>query len=320
MSSQPKPRQPKRPTQAKRAASPRKVAQAEEGQEPRHPQSRHTAGLLSREVLAHGHGQFRGGVKARFPGRLRSGGFVMVDTTQPRAADTAQPPGGSQAGQESRFLKRTWAAVTLQRDCWWEQRVSNAWLRHGIYWFIAGALIVWNALNAGPLVSLADRPQHPNWDAVAVWLFAVIVVFFAVVGLFLTIRQLEHAKVKRTVSRSLVLITLALGVAAITLYQTQRMGLHIENCAIVGKKENCGGVASERHVFGMLAWHAANVVPVLDIPKSTGWSRPARSSAWVVIGIILLVRLWVAIGLLAVIKRLWDKWSVGSSSGSSTTV
>ena len=61
----------------------------------------------------------------------------------------------------------------------------------------------------------------------------------------------------------------------------------------------------------MLAWHAANVVPVLDIPHSLEWHRPARSANAVVGASILALRLWVAIGILAVLKRLWDKWGPG---------
>lgn len=57
----------------------------------------------------------------------------------------------------------------------------------------------------------------------------------------------------------------------------------------------------------MLAWHAANVVPVLDIPHSLEWHRPARSANAAVGASILALRLWVAIGVLAVLKRLWDK-------------
>jgi hypothetical protein len=233
----------------------------------------------------------------------------MVDVAQPSRGDAAQPP-TEDAAQPS-FPKRLWATVTLEKDCWWERKVSNSWVRHGIYWVIAGLLIAWAATNINPLWNVGNRPQDRNWDFVWAWLVAGVVIFLAVVGLVITIRQLEHAKWKRTVSRSLVLITFALGVASVTLYQASLMGVHIQSCAMVGAKEHCGGNASERHVFGMLAWQAANVVPVLDIPKSTGWSRPARSSDPLVIGIILLVRLWVAIGLLAVIKRLWDKWSVG---------
>jgi hypothetical protein len=64
----------------------------------------------------------------------------------------------------------------------------------------------------------------------------------------------------------------------------------------------------------MLAWHAANVVPVLDIPDAMGWPRPARAAHAVAGAGIIVVRLWVAIGLLGVFKRLWDKWGPGQSS------
>jgi len=64
----------------------------------------------------------------------------------------------------------------------------------------------------------------------------------------------------------------------------------------------------------MLAWHAANVVPVLDITHSLEWHRPARSADAVVGAGILTIRLWVAIGILAVLKRLWDKWGPSGSS------
>jgi hypothetical protein len=43
--------------------------------------------------------------------------------------------------------------------------------------------------------------------------------------------------------------------------------VHIEACRTVGELETCRQ-ASPRQVLGMLAWHAANVVPVLDIPHS----------------------------------------------------
>jgi hypothetical protein len=194
------------------------------------------------------------------------------------------------------------------------QREWKAHTRHIGYWLIAGSLIAWAVSNKNPWSPVNTAPRHRDWTSFWFWSIAAIVVFLAVVGLVLTIQGLNRVGPGRTVSRSVVLIAFALGVAAVTLYQAQRMGVHIESCAMVGNKEHCGGVASERHVFGMLAWQGANVVPVLDIPKSTGWTRPAWSSDPVVIAIILLVRLWVAIGLLAVIKHLWDKWSAGPSS------
>jgi hypothetical protein len=89
------------------------------------------------------------------------------------------------------------------------------------------------------------------------------------------------------------------------------MGVQIEACRTVGELETCRGQASPGQVLGMLAWHAANVVPVLDIPHSLEWHRPARSANAVVGASILALRLWVAIGVLAVLKRLWDKWGPG---------
>jgi len=68
----------------------------------------------------------------------------------------------------------------------------------------------------------------------------------------------------------------------------------------------------------MLAWHAANVVPVLDITHSLEWPRPARSANAVVGASILALRLWVAIGILGVLKLLWDKWGPIGSSRKST--
>jgi hypothetical protein len=182
-------------------------------------------------------------------------------------------------------------------------------IRHGSYWVLAAFFVGWALSNKNPLWPVNTAPLHRNWAFLWFWSIAAVVVFLAVVGLVLTVRELNHVGWPRTVSRSVVLIAIALGIAAVTLYQAQRMGVHIESCYIKGKKEHCGGLTSERHMFGMLAWQGANVVPVLDIPKSTGWSRPARSSSHTVLLIIFLVRVWVAIGLLAVIKRLWDKWS-----------
>src|SRR5262245_18677582 len=52
-----------------------------------------------------------------------------------------------------------------------------------------------------------------------------------------------------------------------------RVGVHIEACRTVGELETCQGQASAQQVLGMLAWHAANVVPGLDIP--TRWSGRA---------------------------------------------
>jgi hypothetical protein len=95
-------------------------------------------------------------------------------------------------------------------------------------------------------------------------------------------------------------------------FYARRWGVHVEACRTAGELETCSGQASARRLLGLLAWHAANVVPVLDITDSLESQRPARSDHAAVGAAILLVRLWVAVGILAVLKRLWDKWGPGS--------
>ena len=76
----------------------------------------------------------------------------------------------------------------------------------------------------------------------------------------------------------------------------------------------CGGRASPQQVLAMLAWQTANAVPVLDLTNAFEWSRPARSDAVVVGATIVVLRLWVLIGVLGVIKRIWDKWGPSGSA------
>ena len=52
------------------------------------------------------------------------------------------------------------------------------------------------------------------------------------------------------------------------------MGVHIEACRTVGELETC----QDKQVLGLLAWHAANVVPVLDITHSMEWPGHVISS------------------------------------------
>ena len=144
------------------------------------------------------------------------------------------------------------------------------------------------------------------------WL-VVVVILIAIAGLLSTLRKWEQLGAARTTSRCLVIFTCLLGFVAIVLFEARRWGVHIEACRTVGELETCRGQASPRQVLGMLAWHAANVVPVLDIPHSLEWHRPARSANAVVGASILALRLWVAIGVLAVLKRLWDKWGPGGN-------
>jgi hypothetical protein len=140
----------------------------------------------------------------------------------------------------------------------------------------------------------------------------VTVILIAGAVLFFTIRQWEHVSAMRTASRSLVLVTFVFGFMAYSLFVATHFGVHIEACDMVAGKQTCQGQASAQQVLGMLAWHASNVIPVLNFTDSVGWSRPARSE-YAVVGVsILAVRVWVAVGLLYVAKkRFSDWWSAG---------
>jgi len=190
---------------------------------------------------------------------------------------------------------------------WWHKR--SAWTRHSVYWAIALVLIALVSIDrtTAPASAQSDEVAFIAWFA---WL-VVVVILIAIAGLLSTLRKWEQLGAARTTSRCLVIFTCLLGFVAIVLFEARRWGVHIEACRTVGELETCRGQASPRQVLGMLAWHAANVVPVLDIPHSLEWHRPARSANAVVGASILALRLWVAIGILAVLKRLWDKWGPG---------
>ena len=88
------------------------------------------------------------------------------------------------------------------------------------------------------------------------------------------LRNWEQLGAAQTISRSLLIFTFLLGFLAWGLFEARRWGVHIEACRTVGELETCQGPASPRQVLGMLAWHAANAVPVLDITHSLEWPAP----------------------------------------------
>jgi hypothetical protein len=54
----------------------------------------------------------------------------------------------------------------------------------------------------------------------------------------------------------------------------------------------------------------------LDIPSFLQWSRPARSDD-VAVGLsLIVVRLWVVVGVLGVVRRLWNHWEVTARKNS----
>jgi hypothetical protein len=178
---------------------------------------------------------------------------------------------------------------------------------------IALGVICLTAFDGSTAPGSAPSTSGAEFFAWFGWL-VVVVILFAIMGLVSTLRGWEQLGAARTTSRSLVLFTCLLGFVAVALFYARRWGVHIEACRTVGELETCGGPASPQQVLGMLVWHAANVVPVLDITNSLEWHRPARSADPIVGTSVIALRLWVAIGILGVLKRLWDKREQGGSS------
>jgi hypothetical protein len=198
----------------------------------------------------------------------------------------------------SRLLRTT---HTTSGVSGWGQR--SVWTRHVTYWVLAIGLISLTAFDN----STGSIPRDTDDIGVFAW-FAAVILVVGVMGLVFTIREWEDAGIARTLSRSLVLFLCMLGLAASFLFFTRRWGVDIQECTTHAGQEVCGGTASPQQVLAMLAWQAANAVPVLNLTDAFEWPRPARSDAPAVGATIVMLRLWVVIGLLGVIKRLWDKW------------
>ena len=182
--------------------------------------------------------------------------------------------------------------------------------RHVLAWVIALGVI---SLSAFDGTTNTTRSSDVELLLFFVWL-VLIVIASSIVFLARTLRNWEQLGPAVSISRSLLSFTFLLGIAAGMLYFACQCGIHIEACRTVGELETCQGQASPQQVLGMLAWHAANVVPGLDITHSLEWPRPARSADALVGATILVIRLWVVIGILGLAKRLWDKWGPGGSS------
>ena len=211
-------------------------------------------------------------------------------------------------GSPPPFVSRLWRTSNRPSGVsWWGERPT--WARHLVYWAIALGLIAATALDR----DTRAVPARSTDDLAALAWVVILCAVPAIMGLVFTLKEWEEIGVARNISRSLVLFTFLLGFLAIVLFYARRWGIHIEPCRTVSEMETCQGQASARQVLGLLSWHAANVVPVLDITHSLEWPRPARSDDAVVGASILVIRLWVAIGILGVLKRLWDKWGPGGS-------
>ena len=155
-------------------------------------------------------------------------------------------------------------------------------------------------------------PEARNDLLLLLWMMIVILII-AVMSLVYTLKEWEDVGLLRTASRSLVLFSFVLGLTSAALFYMRGSGVEINQCRVAGEQEVCSGQASPQESLGMLAWQAADVVPVLRITDSFEWDRPARSESVVVGAAIMMIRLWVAVGVLAIIKRIWDRWGPSRS-------
>ena len=149
----------------------------------------------------------------------------------------------------------------------WGERPT--WVRHAVYWAIALGII---ALTAFDGTTSAVSASSGDVESLA-W-FVTIGLVLAIMGLVVTLLEWEQVGAARNISRSLVLFTFLLGFVAAVLFYARRWGVHIEACRTVGELETC----QDKQVLGLLAWHAANVVPVLDITHSMEWPGHVISS------------------------------------------
>ena len=106
------------------------------------------------------------------------------------------------------------------------------------------------------------------------------------------------------------IFTCLLGFVAIVLFEARRWGVH-RGLPHGGRAGDLPGAS----IATAGAWHVGlargqrGAGP--GYPHSLEWHRPARSANAVVGATILALRLWVAIGILAVLKRPWDEWGPG---------
>ncbi|QIM19944.1 hypothetical protein G7075_00370 [Phycicoccus sp. HDW14] len=184
-------------------------------------------------------------------------------------------------------------------------RTMPRWLRHGLSWALAVGLL---ALAWFDTSEPATTPG-PGDDWLGLVFLVVLATAALVVGLVTLLRDWERIGPVPALSRSVVLFALLLVLLTAALSLSREWGVHIPACRVVAGVERCGGEATAREVLSMLGWNAADVVPALDIPASFTWSRPARSDDALVGACLVLVRLWVVVGVLGVLRRLWDRWS-----------
>ena len=161
--------------------------------------------------------------------------------------------------------------------------------------------------TTAPASTQADEVAFIAWFARLV----VVVILIAIAGLLSTLRKWEQLGAARTTSRCLVIFTCLLGFVAIVLFEARRWGCTSRPAARWASWRPAGG--KHRRGRCLACWPGTRPTWCRSwiSPHSLEWHHPARSANAVVGASILALRLWVAIGILAVRKRLWDKWGQG---------
>lgn len=188
------------------------------------------------------------------------------------------------------------------------QRTIPWWVWHGLSWALACGLL---AIAFRDESKPASTPA-PGDDPVGLVVLVVGLLACLVLGLVYLLRQWERIGPMPGFSLSVVLFAGLLLIVTGALSVSREWGVHIPSCHVVAGAEECAGEATGREILGLLAWNAADVVPALDIPSSVEWSRPARSDDALVGLSLIVVRLWVVVGVLGVVRRLWSHWETGA--------
>lgn len=192
------------------------------------------------------------------------------------------------------------------------QQLAVSIVMHAVGWVVLAGLTTLGVLDQSlPATGPGDGALSLSYVGALTVGFVVWLGF----GLWVLLRRWEGMPVTWVVSRSLLLFGFLVILLTAMLDVSRDWGVRIEAC----RGAVCSGVAVGRDVLGLLAWNAADVVPGLDIPGSLGWTRPARSSSPLVGLSIILVRLWVLVGVLGVLARLWTAWTRRQSTPGSAT-
>jgi hypothetical protein len=173
---------------------------------------------------------------------------------------------------------------------WWGERPP--WVRHLVYWIIALAILA---------ISVFDR-REPSTDsdgslggaAIILWFFGIMII----AGVVAIVREWDYVPVLRSLSRLVVVLVLLIGILALLL-----VILEADITEPATRR-----AASPHVIVDLLSWNAAAVVPGLEIPESLGWDQPGSSSDPLAGAAVIIVRAFVAVILLAGVKRLWDQW------------